>query len=268
MARYGAHRGRGKGAPDVYRIVDVAPPQPEHLLASESGNSEAVPLVFEYMRRTAVSRLAAAGAVVALALLMIRTPAPTSAAAGGLSKAPSCTRTGTESADELRGTNGPDVICGLGGDDDIHARDGNDIVYGGGGSDEIFSGDGKDRVFGGPRHDDIFAGDGYDVVFGGGGGDLIRGFRDRDRLVGNSGNDNIDAHAGSDIALGGPGSDGIEGQSGRDEIRGGPGDDYCLWTNDDDPGDVLVGGPGVDTFEADPNDDRRSVERRANCRPY
>jgi hypothetical protein len=66
-------------------------------------------------------------------------------------------------------------------------------------------------------------------------------------------------------AIGGAGSDYIEGRFGRDIVRGGPGGDECLSTSDDDPGDVVVGGQGIDTFEVDRGDDKRSVETRMNC---
>jgi hypothetical protein len=217
-----------------------------------------------------VGRRSLVAAVALLAVLTLPSPEPGAGQAladqeGRQRLGLACTITGTSGDDALFGTSGRDVICGLGGDDEIHARDGADVVFGGAGPDELFPGDGADRAFGGPRHDDIFAGDGADVVHGGGAGDLVRGFRDKDRLFGDGGDDQIDAFAGSDVAFGGTGSDWIDGKAGRDVVRGGDGSDNCLWTNDGRGGDLIVGGPGTDTFETDPGDDKRSVERRMNC---
>jgi RTX calcium-binding nonapeptide repeat (4 copies) len=50
-----------------------------------------------------------------------------------------CTVVGTAEDDNLRGTEGPDVICGLAGDDRIRALGGDDVVYGGAGIDDIFT---------------------------------------------------------------------------------------------------------------------------------
>jgi hypothetical protein len=44
-------------------------------------------------------------------------------------------------------------------------------------------------------------------------------------------------------------------------VYGGPGYDYCLSVFDDEPGDVIDGGEGVnDTYDADPGDMVTGVE--------
>ena len=75
-----------------------------------------------------------------------------------------CTITGTPRADRLRGTRGPDVVCGLGGNDTIDARDGDDTVFGDAGDDRIDGGDGDDTLYGGEGDDRADGGRGFDVV--------------------------------------------------------------------------------------------------------
>lgn len=117
---------------------------------------------------------------------------------------PRCTIMGTSGDDvELRGTPGPDVICGFGGDDEIWARQGADIVYGGRGSDILVGGSGKDRLYGGR---------GDDFIDGSYGDDLLSGQSGRDCLAASEGTrqDN------GDIVRGGP--------SRRDHYSADPGD--------------------------------------------
>jgi Ca2+-binding RTX toxin-like protein len=89
---------------------------------------------------------------------------PVGSAATSERRPSDCTVTGTSGDDDLRGTDGPDVICGLAGNDRIRALRGNDVVFGGAGVDDIFTFEGRDRIFGGRAHDDIFAGAGADRV--------------------------------------------------------------------------------------------------------
>ena len=90
-----------------------------------------------------------------------------------------CTRTGTDGNDMIRGTPGDDVICpgagndivyGGGGDDRIEGGAGNDILYGEAGRDRMLAGSGADVLRGGPEHDSLDARDGRrgnDTVHGG-----------------------------------------------------------------------------------------------------
>jgi Putative glucoamylase/Protein of unknown function (DUF3131)/RTX calcium-binding nonapeptide repeat (4 copies) len=94
-----------------------------------------------------------------------------------------CTITGTRRDDRLRGTFGPDVICGLGGDDHIEGRDGADVIYG----DE-----GDDRLDGDSRGDTIYGDDGDDRIDGDLGADVLAGGPGRDRLTGGPGQDHLE----------------------------------------------------------------------------
>jgi Ca2+-binding RTX toxin-like protein len=91
-----------------------------------------------------------------------------------------CTVTGTEGRDRLRGTGAGDVICGLGGNDAIRGGDGDDIIIGGRGKDRLAGGRGSDRLYGNGRRD------------------ILRGQSGRDRLVGGWGPDRIYGNAGND----------------------------------------------------------------------
>jgi hypothetical protein len=87
------------------------------------------------------------------------------------------------------------------------------------------------------------------VARGGTGQDYIIGGPKADRIFGGLGNDPQ-----------------LWGQSGTgDFVSGGPGNDFCLITQDGDDDDIVVGGPGDDTAEADPGDARRSVETFEIC---
>lgn len=91
------------------------------------------------------------------------------------SRRPRCTITGTQGPDkDLRGTIGPDVICGFRGNDDIYARQGADVVFGGRGDDVLVGRSGGDRLLGGR---------GWDFIMGRGGKDLHAGQRGQDCLA-------------------------------------------------------------------------------------
>jgi Ca2+-binding RTX toxin-like protein len=87
--------------------------------------------------------------------------------------------TGTESADDLRGTYQADTIQGNGGDDYIDGMQGNDVLFGGAGDDYICGGDGNDIIDAGAGNDyldgsagnDTYQfgkGDGQDSIYGSG----------------------------------------------------------------------------------------------------
>jgi TolB protein len=90
---------------------------------------------------------------------------------------PICTVRGSPGDDaDLRGTDGADVICGLGGDDAVRGRDGSDLILGGRGDDELDGQFGADVVFGDAGDDRIRGGPAYDVLDGGRGRDAcVRG---------------------------------------------------------------------------------------------
>lgn len=69
-----------------------------------------------------------------------------------------CTQIGGWGADQLRGTRGPDVLCGLDGDDQLRGLAGPDVLYGGAGDDRLVGGPGQDVFRGGPGRDVIVDG--------------------------------------------------------------------------------------------------------------
>jgi hypothetical protein len=122
----------------------------------------------------------------------------------------------------LVGTNGPDVIAGLGGND-------------------VISGEADDAICGGP---------GMDQISGAG---LARGGLGDDALVG---------EAGDQVLFGGLGDDTITAGAGSDRARGGPGDDSISVVDvsgSSDP-DFVDGGEGSDTCFVDPSDTYRNCE--------
>lgn len=124
---------------------------------------------------------------------------------------------GTSGDDDLRGTNGFDVISALEGDDRVRGL---------GGTDFLCAGAGDDRVFGGPGFDAIESSTGADEAFGEGGDDLFLEVPfPEDRQSGP-----VWVHV---------------GDWSDDELHGGPGDD--LFT-DDGANDLLAGDDGRDTY--------------------
>lgn len=121
----------------------------------------------------------------------------------------SCTITGSNAADDIRGTARRDVICGLGGNDKLRGLAGGDRIYGGPGSDRIDGGAGRD------------------VLYGNAGDDRISGGRGNDRIFGHKGRDRVSAGSGSDsivTSLDRRGGDHVNGGRGRDRARVNPGD--------------------------------------------
>jgi Ca2+-binding RTX toxin-like protein len=137
------------------------------------------------------------------------------------------TMIGTERADALWGTPGPDVIDARGGDDTIHGLEGDDVICAGAGSDRVMGGGGRDAVTGGR------------------GWDLLRGGSGRDRLSGSAGNDTLIGESGNDRLIGDPGDDLLDGGGGRDRLYGRAGDDRLAGGRDRD---ICVGGRGTDSF--------------------
>lgn len=112
--------------------------------------------------------------------------------AGAAGSALAATLTGDSSPNDIVGTDGADVIRGLGGGDDLYGRAGNDIIRGGAGRDDIEGEEGNDRLFGGPGEDDIY---------GGPGNDRIRAVdRHHDDIECGPGFDRVWANPGDDVA--------------------------------------------------------------------
>jgi Ca2+-binding RTX toxin-like protein len=165
---------------------------------------------------------------------------------------------GTQSRNQIEGTNQDDVIYGWrqGGDpntdlgDTLNGNNGDDRMYGGGGDDELSDRDGNDLVSGGIGNDDIYGYKGNDTYYGGGGNDWIYDSEGDDRVQGGSGNDTVDAGWGFDSIYGGSGDDLLSGDYGfgisfRDMFLGGRGNDTIYAGVEVD---TLTGGEGSDTF--------------------
>lgn len=139
-----------------------------------------------------------------------------------------CTITGTEGADELTGTRGPDIICALGGDDKIKSLGGPDIIFAGSGNDLVSAGGGNDLVFGEDGRDRLVGRAGDDVLDGGQLGDRLYGGKGNDVVFGSSGADRLFGAEGDDELFGGTGGDRLFGGPGDDELDGGPFNDMCI----------------------------------------
>ncbi len=83
------------------------------------------------------------------------------------------TITGGPTDEVLTGTNGPDVIMGLGGDDTITGGNAGDVICGGAGDDTVTGDNGDDVLLGGFGADTVSGGNGDDVVIGGPGTDTL-----------------------------------------------------------------------------------------------
>lgn len=105
---------------------------------------------------------------------------------------------GTTGNDVINGTNGNDVIVGLGGNDTINGGNGNDIICGDGGNDILNGGNGMDTLFGGFGNDTLNGNNGNDSLDGGG---------NNDTLAGNNGDDTLTGGTGADSFSGGHGTD-------------------------------------------------------------
>ena len=191
----------------------------------------------------------------------------------------SATLRGGPDADSLTGGGGYDVIQGGEGDDDIFGLAGGDNLYGDEGADELHGGDDGDSLDGGAGPD-LLSG-GADAPFDpcgdtldyddatsplrisldgaanddAGEGDTIAGDVEsveagsgKDVLVGNDRVNCFASGAGDDTLEGLGAGDSLHGDGGADRIDGGDGDDELSGDGFDaaDPGDVLVGGDGVD----------------------
>ncbi len=100
---------------------------------------------------------------------------------------------GTNSANNITGTSGNDLILAKGGADNVDGKGGNDCIDGG---------DGADVLHGGGDDDTIIGGDGADLLYGDGGVDNLYGNQNADNLYGGAGNDFLVGGAAADRAFG------------------------------------------------------------------
>lgn len=150
---------------------------------------------------------------------------------------------GTEGDDVMRGTPHKDIIAALGGDDIVYGRESDDIILGGSGDDTLLGGDGNDTLYGEAGNDRLFGGHGNDILFGGAGDDHLYGEEGDDILLGEAGDDYLSGGAGDDRLFGEEGRDILDGDAGNDLVDGGAGNDR------------LTGGSGEDTVLAGAGDD-------------
>lgn len=161
---------------------------------------------------------------------------------------------GTTGDDEIKGTEGADIVA---------AGMGDDVVLGRGGQDVICLGDGNDTGKGHNGMDRIVGADGDDTILGGGRDDVLLGDDGEDTIRGGPGNDDIDGGDDADDVNGGGGDDQIEGGSGRDRLNGGWGDDTL---SGGPQADFLNGGRGVDTLDGgDGSDTCKFGETLISC---
>jgi uncharacterized delta-60 repeat protein len=156
---------------------------------------------------------------------------------------------GAGTSDELYGGPGRDTITGGDGNDVLLGEDGDDTISGGDGRDAIMGDAGNDVLLGEGGDDPLFGGDGDDLMIGGLGNDTLRGETGNDVLGGNDGNDRLFGHDGNDNMNGGNGADWLDGGSGIDTFNGHAGNDR-LFARDGNA-EVVNGGPGTDSAEAD-----------------
>lgn len=128
---------------------------------------------------------------------------------------------------ELTGGPGRDTFVGYG--------EAANVISTGEGDDDIIAGFGNDTVDAGPGADQVRGAAGADSIQGGDGDDLIFGDDGEDTIAGGEGNDNLwgERHA-----------DTLFGDGGDDQLHDDGSHETGYWS-----GDVLQGGPGLDTAD-------------------
>jgi Ca2+-binding RTX toxin-like protein len=150
--------------------------------------------------------------LLALILVPVGWPSPTSGAVPTRCLGLPASIIGTQGDDSIEGTPGDDVIAAGGGDDHVDARLGDDVVCAGAGADEVHGGLGADVLHGERGEDKLFAGGDADDLVGGRGVDLLVGGVAADALFGGGGADILHAGAGFDSPLiGGADDDIVDG---------------------------------------------------------
>ena len=158
------------------------------------------------------------------------------------------------------GGTGNDGMNGGVGNDTLHGDEGDDRISGGAGGDSLTGGADNDSVAGDAGADTIEGGTGADTLDGGTEADSISGGEGNDSILGGDGKDTIRADEGDDTVFGGEGDDSIFGFEGSDSVDGGAGDDYINTRTSVGTGVPDRGYPGSFTGDADPLNDRDTVE--------
>ncbi|WP_432448300.1 hypothetical protein [Aliiroseovarius marinus] len=189
--------------------------------------------------------------------------------------------------EDLRGSNGSDVLEGEHGNNRIEGGDGHDVVHGQGGQDTLLGengndtlhgGDGNDTLEGGDGNDHLHGDDGDDILRGGNGDDVLSGGAGADQFIGGAGTDTLDysgisggvtidfrTGVGTGNALGDTihsieviggsnANDNIGGTDDSETLQGNAGNDVLKGHMGDDSlyggtgDDVLIGGVGADVM--------------------
>ncbi|MBL0936738.1 MAG: heme peroxidase, partial [Rhizobiaceae bacterium] len=186
-------------------------------------------------------------------------------------------------ADELDGTDAPNLLIGRGGNDILNGGLGDDTLIGGaGGADVLNGGEGDDVLDGGAGANDVaeyagpvtdfnFARDGAGrivvtdlnalngsegsdtligierLAFQGQAGTIVAGSNASDTYIGPGVTQIVLGFGGDDNLDGGGGADILAGGAGNDIVAGGGGADTILWRSGDGR-DFVDGGAGVDEF--------------------
>lgn len=140
--------------------------------------------------------------------------------------------TGDNTANELSGFMGDDVIIANGGDDILNGGTGNDLLRGGLGADTLRGGDGIDTAgyegsaaavrvnltagtaTGGEAEGDVLSQ--IEILVGSNHNDVLVGSNDNNELNGNDGDDTLDGQGANDRLIGGLGNDSLIGGDGFD----------------------------------------------------
>jgi Ca2+-binding RTX toxin-like protein len=162
--------------------------------------------------------------------------------------------------DDIRGTNGDDIINGRSFSENIMGLGGDDVINSGAGDDWLNGGVGADRLAGGAGNDAYIidnvgdrvveaANSGVDTVRASisytlptnvetliltgnahtsGTGNVLA-----NRIYGNIGNNTLNGGAGNDVLSGGGGNDRLTGGAGYDKLTGGQGIDFFIFNDGD-----------------------------------
>ena len=103
--------------------------------------------------------------------------------------------------ENVRGSDGDDVIDGDHGQNILEGNDGDDIIRGHNGNDNLSGGTDRDILWGDVGNDVVSGDEGNDELRGGLGTDTLNGGDGDDRIRGEQGNDTIDGGLGSDTAF-------------------------------------------------------------------
>ena len=200
-------------------------------------------------------------AILALALAAVGLmPIPATAQTTYICLGEPATIVGTEERDALWGTNGPDVMVGLG---DV------DFIFGRAEGDSSLPDEG-DLICGGAEGDLMHGYGGNDVMAGNAGDDVVSGREDADRLTGGSGADQVIGGAGHDLSRGGPDNDRIvDTSTGADQLYGDGGNDSIDAANRQTvhKPDFIDGGDGRDTCTVNEEDEVVNCEDVFVIRP-